>query len=275
MKPPASRRADKMTGLDTLRRFTTPMRVIASEEEQALLATGTTLAIDHGGQRLAAWRFGAGGPRVLLVHGWNSRGSHLGGFVAPLVARGHEVILFDGPAHGESEGMRSSVVHQARALRRVADVLGPIDAVIAHSIGSTAALVAFAEGLRVRASVHLAGPTSGEQRLAEAIAAAELLPAEAYSFRRLFAAFIGMPASSVELEAVKHGLRHPGLLIHDPADRVIPFAESEALHWVWRASTLFVVDGVGHARILRAPSVVSRAVDWITAQRARTSLRAA
>ncbi|MBZ0232647.1 MAG: alpha/beta hydrolase [Deltaproteobacteria bacterium] len=264
-----------MTGRETFDGFTTPERVAATEPERALLATATPTSIDGDDGRIAAWRFGDQGPRVLLVHGWNSRASHLGGFVAPLRARGYQVIAFDAPAHGDSDGARTSVVHVGRAIRRVAEAVGWIDGVVSHSIGSTATLFALAQGLRVRASVHLAGPTSGERRLYDAINASALMPAEAYTFRKLFEAYIGMPASTVELPYLSSGLRHPGLLIHDPLDRVIPFAESEALHLAWRASTLLVTGG-GHARILRAPDVIDRTVRWLDASlRPRTASLAA
>lgn len=264
-----------MTGQDTFDRFTTPQRVPATDPERALLATARAMSIDSDGERIAAWRFGDTGARVLLVHGWNSRGSHLGGFVAPLVERGHQVIAFDAPAHGDSDGARTSVVHVSRAIHRVREEVGWIDAVIAHSIGSTATLVAFAGGLEVRASVHLATPTSGERRLADAIRAGSLPPAEAEAFRARFEAYIEGPASGIELAHLVSGLRHPGLLFHDPGDRVIPFAESEALHAAWARSTLIATDG-GHARILRAPEVIARATTWLDAAlRSGTGSRAA
>lgn len=264
-----------MTGRETFDRFTIPERVPATDAERELLATAVAVAIDGDDGRLATWRFGGDGPRVLLVHGWNSRASHLAGFVPPLLERGYQVIAFDAPAHGASDGTRTSVVHAGNAILRVAEAVGPIDGVIAHSIGSTAALLAFARGLRTRASVHLATPTSGERRLADAIRAAELLPAAAYTFRELFAAYVGVPVATIELPHLASGLRHPGLLIHDPLDRVIPFEESEALHQRWRASTLLVTGG-GHSRILRAPDVLNRTVRWLDASlRPRATSKAA
>ena len=46
---------------------------------------------------------GARGPVVYLVHGWAGRGSQLAGFVEPLTAAGFRAVLFDAPAHGDSE----------------------------------------------------------------------------------------------------------------------------------------------------------------------------
>ena len=43
---------------------------------------------------MKAWSWGSG-PTVLLVHGWNGRGTQLGAFIEPLVARGYQVVAFD------------------------------------------------------------------------------------------------------------------------------------------------------------------------------------
>ena len=77
-----------------------------------------------------------------------------------LLAVGLGVVGFDSPAHGQSEGERTNVVDIGEAVRSVAAAVGPVDAVLAHSVGSPAALHAFTTGLEVRASVHIAGPAS-------------------------------------------------------------------------------------------------------------------
>src|SRR5262249_6361441 len=69
-------------------------RRASSKAERELLARGERLDVVVGGARLAAWTFGEG-PTVLLVHGWNGRGSQLGAFVEPLVSAGYRAVLFD------------------------------------------------------------------------------------------------------------------------------------------------------------------------------------
>src|SRR3954471_12912224 len=92
------------------RLFTTPRRHARPDRERAVLATARELTIDvtlraprwNGAHTtVAAWKWGQG-PTVLLVHGWEGRGSQLGSFVEPLVAAGLSVVAFDAPGHGDS-----------------------------------------------------------------------------------------------------------------------------------------------------------------------------
>ena len=48
------------------------------------------------------WGDGAAGT-IYLVHGWGGRGSQFAAMVPPLVEAGHRVVMFDAPAHGDSD----------------------------------------------------------------------------------------------------------------------------------------------------------------------------
>ncbi len=92
--------------------FLTPRRVAAQPEELALLARARheTLPASAAGPdapALPCWVWEPGphaAAAVLLVHGWDSRGSHLGAWVPPLLRAGVRVLAFDAPAHGDAPG---------------------------------------------------------------------------------------------------------------------------------------------------------------------------
>ena len=56
--------------------FAVPDRVLASGKEVDWLSKGKRARLMVGADQVVYWTFG-NGPRVLLVHGWCSRGSHL------------------------------------------------------------------------------------------------------------------------------------------------------------------------------------------------------
>ena len=112
------------------------------DEWEARAAVGAQpLQIDGPTGTLALQRWG-NGPLVVLVHGWNGRGSQLGGFVAPLVQAGFQVVAFDAPGHGGSAGSSSSLLEFADAFDAVVDAakpfFQPLAGVIAHSMGGAA-----------------------------------------------------------------------------------------------------------------------------------------
>lgn len=242
--------------------FSVPERVPLSAAEQQALAGARQPALRHEGLKLARWALGQG-PRVVLVHGWNSRGAHLLAWAPALLAAGLSVTLFDLPGHGDSTGHAASVVHAGRALRALAADLGPVHAVVGHSMGSAAALWAFAQGLQVTRSVHLAGPSSLTPMVNGIAAGHGLSTPEHQAFTGWVEGFIDTPIRSVDLDHLQPGLRHPALIVHDAEDRVVPFAASQALHAAWPGSRLERVTGLGHRRVLTDPEVIARGAAFI------------
>jgi len=217
----------------------------------------------HKGHRLAVWRWGTEGPLVLLVHGWDSRASHLGAFVEPLLAAGYRVLAFDGPGQGDSEGVRSNVVDLGQAILDVVEATGPVSAAIGHSMGSAALLYAFAHGLETRATVHIAGPSSLRGVLIRTAAMLELNMEQGRELISLMEGETGLPVDDMELSALAQGLRHPALILHDPEDREIPFGESERLNTAWAQATLHPMPGLGHRRIISAVPAIDLSLELI------------
>ncbi|MFG6465247.1 alpha/beta fold hydrolase [Roseateles sp. BYS87W] len=248
--------------------FSAPDRVALTAAEQAALTPAAAPPLRHEGLKLARWRWGQG-PRVVLVHGWNSRGAHLLGWVPPLLAAGLSVTLFDLPGHGESGGHTASVVHAGRALQAVLKAEGPVHAVVGHSMGSAAALLALAQlpALRLACSVHLAGPSSLTPVVQGLARAHGLGPAEQAAWLAWVEGFIGGPLAQADLPALQPGLRHAALIVHDREDRTVPFSASQALHETWPGSVLEAVSGLGHRRLLQDANVIARAVEFITRHR--------
>lgn len=109
----------------------------------------------HGA--VAAWRVGSG-PATLLVHGWQDDSSLWDPLMTALLAASRPFVAFDLPAHGFSEGDRCLTFEVVDALHAVADALGPIDSVVAHSFAAGASALAVSEGLPARRVALIAPP---------------------------------------------------------------------------------------------------------------------
>jgi predicted alpha/beta hydrolase family esterase len=155
------------------------------------------------------------------------------------------------------------VVHHGKAILAIADAFGPFDGLVAHSIGSPAALYAFQNGMQVRSSVHIAGPASLKRvilRLAQAI---NLNATGTEDLIRLTETHIGQPVAAMELDALADGFLHPALLLHDPADREVPYAESCALAEAWHGAKLIDIAGAGHRKIIGHPGAIAASVEHL------------
>lgn len=245
-----------------IRLFFRPRRHPRPAREQALLASAERLSLP-GGLRGDAW--GTGERTVLLVHGWEGRGTQLGAFVTPLVARGFRVVALDGPAHGDSPGTETHGVEYGRALVAVQRALGPLAGVVAHSFGVAATALALEAGLRAERVVLVAGPASVEDLVERFIATVGLPARTTERFREAVAARVGRRPGEVQIATIGPRMTTPALVFHDPEDAEVPFADARVIEACWPGARLRVVHGHGHRRILRADEVVRETAEFLAA----------
>jgi pimeloyl-ACP methyl ester carboxylesterase len=246
---------------DTLTR---PRHRSLSDQETLLLYSARRRNLPFEGGHITAWHWGDSGPHVLLVHGWESRASHWQAWLEPLLQGGFQISALDNPAHGHASGDTTDVLQCGRAVRiagtQLGALWGELHAVIGHSMGSAACLHAFAHGLHVKISVHLAGPLSLTRVLRYAGDANGLDAIELDALLAAFTRRIRQPLTAMDLPALAPGLRHPALIFHDPEDAEIPLVESSQLAAAWPLARLIKPVGLGHRRILRDPQVIRQSV---------------
>ncbi|MEO7264679.1 MAG: alpha/beta fold hydrolase [Ferruginibacter sp.] len=80
--------------------------------------------------------------KLLILHGFSSSCHKFEHFVKPLVKLGYEVLAFDAPAHGRSDGKQVNALVYAEMIKKIQTLYGPINAYIGHSFGGLAACFA-------------------------------------------------------------------------------------------------------------------------------------
>ena len=214
-----------------------------------------------GRQRVATYAWDGGGPTVVLVHGWNGGAGDLAGFIAPLRDAGRRVVAVDLPAHGRSSGKRLTLAAAVDAVDAVLRREPAVEAVIAHSFGVPATVLAAGRGAPLPRAVLLSGPASMEPYLQRFEQVLGLGPSVRAAMRaRVRRVLDEGGLETMELTAVAPRLAGRALVIHDRADREVPFLSAQALHREWPGAELLATDGLGHRRILSDPAVIERAV---------------
>jgi pimeloyl-ACP methyl ester carboxylesterase len=231
---------------------------------------GTPFAVAVDGHRVVGQTWGEG-PVVYLMHGWAGHGGQLAAFVAPLVARGHRVVTFDAPSHGGSapgaHGPRSSTIPEfADALAAVVARHGPAHAIVAHSMGCTAATIAMCDGLaagRVAMLAPMASPASYAHQFAAVLGFGDR------TYRRLVTRVerrVGAPMRHFDVPELGRAVAMPPtLIVHDRDDASTPVADGAAIAAAWPGSRLHITAGLGHRRLLRDRDVVAEVVDFVAA----------
>lgn len=237
--------------------FTTPHLTKARAAVPAYPAPDLQVAGPQGG--IAVWTEGDG-PVVLLVHGWEGNHLDLAHFVEPLLAKGRRVVRLDLPAHGLSDGKRGSIPDLAAGVRAVGDAVGPVDAILAHSIGGPVSALAVDDGLSCNRIALISPPMRyTDFARATALEVGSDPDGVVAALRRR-----GIDIDRLDLSVMARRFLQPALLIHSAEDRVTSIETTRAIAANWQGSELVEVKGLGHRRILRDAGVIGRVVDFLT-----------
>jgi pimeloyl-ACP methyl ester carboxylesterase len=194
-------------------------------------------------------------PVVLLVHGWAGGGLQMRALGDALAEAGFDPVLLDFPAHGRSSGWRSTLPQFTRALHAAHARLGPLHAVVAHSLGALAALHTAARGLAVGRLVLLAPsapPALFLRWFAGSFGLGDTVPQR---MRERIEQREGIPLQHFEPDWLGARVTQPTLVVHDEGDRVAPFAAGQRITKAMADAHLHPTTGLSHTRVLGDPGV--------------------
>lgn len=245
------------------RRHETPAR------EQRWEAGAVRSCVDTEYGEIAVYQWGTQGPIILLIHGWNGRGTQMASFAQPLVAAGYQVVAFDGPGHGRSPGRWTSIFRLSDATLAVVEKYGPVEAVIAHSFGCAVTAYALNHGLSVSRVACISSPASIHY-LVERFCHALRIPASVQQkLEQRIAQRMGIDTGEdiwhyISPEANARRIKGiPALIVHDQDDHDVEVSHGQRLHQAWQGSQLLETNGLGHRRILRNRKTIKHIVDFI------------
>jgi pimeloyl-ACP methyl ester carboxylesterase len=246
---------------DAVGRFLTPRPNVATPRDDELLGRGVALELTYG---LAATSWGTG-PTVLLAHGWESRRTHWGAFVQPLVEAGFRAVAVDAPAHGDSPGTKANVLQYGKALVEIGGELGPLAGVVGHSFGAAASVIALRRGLKAERAVFISGPSSVVTVIERWGRHQGLPESDIPAFVRLVEREVGEGVEFMDVTQIVPRLTTRALVVHDRNDKEIPLEEGLAVAAAWPGATMMVTERFGHRRIMLAREVVSAVIEFLRA----------
>ncbi len=106
-----------------------------------------------------------GKKKILLVHGWGGKSTQFMSIILNLVKLGYEVVAFDAPGHGLSDGNDSDILLFEKAIQEINSILGEFECIIGHSLGAVASLLAQKNGLKAKRVITISSPSIAEDIL--------------------------------------------------------------------------------------------------------------
>lgn len=248
------------------RLFGTPMpgsRDRARRSETAGAAIGS---MAFGRERLTLYTWGDVDrqPVVLLAHGWSGYGLQLLPWVAPLRRAGYAVVAFDQVAHGRSSGHRATLPIFADVVQRIGERFGGLSAVVAHSLGGAASMIALARGMSAERAILIApaaDPIAAAQRFGGFVGLAAHLSARLFDD---FESLTGIAVDGFQAHLNVPRIACPALIVHDLEDREVPWAEGERYARYWPGARLLSTAGLGHNRLLNDAGTIAQSLAFLS-----------
>jgi pimeloyl-ACP methyl ester carboxylesterase len=242
--------------------FSTPNTRYSTIAHDNILSSSREFTVQSVGRTIYGRVWDNQGPTILLVHGWESGGLHLGSFVEPLLKSGYRVVIFDGPAHGRSQGEKTNLPDFAEAMLQVIKKMGPVDHLIAHSFGGFASIYLaanYAEEIGFNKMVLICTPNKLTNVLSDFTRFLEIPDRVKIGMYDLIEHLFDTHPEEIECAIMGQQISVKDILvIHDKHDEILPFYHSLEITHAIDNSSLLETENLGHNRLLKNPEVISR-----------------
>ena len=255
--------APKIAARIAMRYFATPVRVARPGSEMEMFHLSKQYFLKCG---YAAFEWGEStSPLVLLIHGWNGRGTQISPFAKSLVENGFRVVALDGPGHGSSPGSWTTPTHFAKFIIEAQQELAPtgIHSLIAHSFGGGCSVLAVNRGLKTKSLVLVASPAFYERVVKFFGISFGLNNKSQAALEDLVTKASGIRPSELNIAKLAATLTIPILVVHDKDDNAVDYMSAKAITEAYKGARLITTEGLGHRRILKNQKIISEVTDFI------------
>lgn len=242
--------------------FCTPRGGFVKPHQKDYLNAHKSEQIQYKKIKIQTYRWKGQGPKVLLLHGWDSHTFRWKDLIKHLQSKDYDITAFDAPAQGLSEGNLLSVPIYNEVLEIMLDKYKP-EILIGHSMGGMTAV--FNQHLKknpnIRKMVLLGAPSDlkrimdGFQKIL-ALSDRFMKAVEEYFKKRY-----GYGFAEFSTQDFAKNVNIPALIIHDKYDKIVPFTEAEDIHSALINSEIMITEGAGHS--LHKSKIYKRVLEFI------------
>ncbi len=220
------------------------------------------------GKKINGYRWNYPQPKkALIVHGFSSAAHKFDKYVAPLVKKGYEVLSFDAPAHGSSEGSTVNAVEYSAMIKQVNKQYGPINSFIAHSFGGIAVSLALEEmphdaNTKV---VFIAPATETTTAIGFAFKMFAIDDAAVRrEFENIIYNFSGHETAWFSIRRAVKNINATILWVHDEDDDTTPLSDALKVKEDNNSNVQFIITkGLGHRKIYHDAAVKKAVIDFL------------
>lgn len=236
------------------RMFMTPRRFPIKGWEQTAERQGRRISFGDG---LSAVRWGCGGPKILLMHGWESRATQMYHLVPPLLEQGFEVVAIDAPAHGHSDGDLANPVAFSEAILSAVRRFGPFYGAVGHSMGAASLTIAMEAGASFECCVLISSPANLHHVLTGFAAYIGFSKKCTDGFVRSIEQGVGRRAKALDVGRILARIQPAVLLVHAVDDKEVPYDSMKMILRECPGLRTHTAHSLGHRKIIHNPDIAA------------------
>jgi pimeloyl-ACP methyl ester carboxylesterase len=242
-------------------------------QQQQLLAEAEPFTLEvndphfsHSVLKFNGFRWGNGSRKVLITHGWSSKGADFIDLITALRAVNDlQIIAFDAPGNGSSEGELSNLLLFTEAVKAIIGAYGAPDIVIGHSLGVVANTIAIQQaGIKPALLINITPMVNLRENFITTMNSADVPKAAQDRFFESFNQIFDVPTSYFNLAdiyreevAVKHWLAY------DKDDKMTPFVYMQELLNRHPVITSKEYPDATHERIIKDPRLIADVLELV------------
>ena len=205
--------------------------------------------------------------KILLLHGFSSAAHKFDRYVNPLIKKGYEVLSFDAPAHGHSEGATTNALEYSQTIEKIVTLYGPIQRFIAHSFGGIGLSLAMENITHDAATkiVFIAPATETTSAIDGALAMLKInSPAIRKEFDNIILKKSGKPTEWFSVRRALKNITAQILWLHDEDDDITPLNDALKVKGDNHNNINFVITkGLGHRKIYHDATVKKAILNFL------------
>ena len=257
----------RKTAVEAFELFSTPLEK-SKKQTPSIFKCAEPLHDILNGKKIKGYRWNKDKPvKILILHGFESAAHKLNKYVVPLVDKGYEVIAFDAPAHGSSEGKTVNALEYKEMIKKIMKNYGPINGFIAHSFGGLAVSLALEETEHDSNTklVLIAPATETTTAVANAF---KLFAIKNKKVRAAFDEIIfekgGKPTEWYSVNRAMKNIKASVLWIHDEDDDTTPLSDALKTKEQNLPNVRFIITkGLGHSKIYSDENVKNEVFNFL------------
>jgi pimeloyl-ACP methyl ester carboxylesterase len=205
--------------------------------------------------------------KALILHGFGSAAHKFHHMVQPLINKGYEVLAFDAPAHGLSDGDKVNAMEYSLMIKKVMDLFGPIDSFIAHSFGGIAVSLALEE-INHAAFTKIVLIAPATETISAIDGAFAMLQIDDKKVREKFDTIIsnisGKETSWFSIRRAIKNINASILWVHDEDDDITPLKDALKVKDDNHSHIKFIITkGLGHKKIYKDNEVKKLVMEFL------------